>query len=305
MHALAITSDVTLVPATGVGAVVAIVATAVGLGILLTQRQTIGQTTLTIGWWWTLVSLLAWSSVEIAAAWHSPGPAWLAPLRLAAISLSFCPVVALLGAKRPQHRAWNLVVLSLWAIVALPAAEAFFLTPGRRLELGPARGWFLWVLILLLPINFVPTRYWLASLLVAAGQIIALGSQLALVHHSLAPQAELVGLVACACGLSAAWLAFKLEPTTRNRYDRLWLDFRDSFGLFWSLRVRERVNAAARQFGWDVELTWRGFRRPSDGAALGEMDAGIESKLRTTLKGLLRRFVSSRWIAERLKRPLD
>jgi hypothetical protein len=218
-------------------------------------------------------------------------------VRFAAAGLSFCPVIAVIGAKRPQHAAWNLVVLSLWAIVALPAAEALAL--GRGLQIGAARGWFLWILVLLGPVNYVPTRFWLAAVLVAAGQVLALSPWLPLVREPLVPQPQLAGLAAAALGVLAAWASARRSPGVGS-YDRLWRDFRDGFGLFWALRVQERVNALAAQNGWDLELCWAGFSRRSDGAPLAAVPAEIEPTLRTAMKGLLRRFVSAEWIAARL-----
>jgi hypothetical protein len=293
------------VPTGSSAAVVAIGALAVGLSVLLTRWRAIRQTTLTGAWWWTLAAIVAWSCVEL---WVSllPGiTAGQSPLLLAATTLSFCPIVALLGAKRPQHAAWNLVVLSLWAIVALPAAESILLRPGQPPEMGDARGWFVWVLIGIGPINFVPTRYWLASLLVAAGQIAGLSPHLAMIGWTEISHAGSAGLVLCILGVAAAEIARRRPNGVANSLDRIWLDFRDTFGLLWGLRVQERVNAAAAQFGWGIELMWRGFRKEDSGAALPATEASVEPELQSTLKGLLRRFVSDRWIAERTVKSLD
>jgi hypothetical protein len=300
--ALSITSGVTPVPAEAIGAVVTVVALAVGLALLLAARPVIRQTTLIGPWWWALAALCAWAAIEIfASIW--PEAAAVASLRVAAVTLGLCPIVALLGAKRPQHLAWNFVVLSLWAIVALPAAEALFIRRMPRPEFGDARGWFLWILVLLGPINFVPTRYWLSSLLFAAGQIIALSPYLVLIRSPLTIEPGFVGLPLCVLGFIAAWIAARRTRNVASGYDRLWLDFRDGFGLFWALRVQERVNATAKQQGWDLELAWTGLRRCSHDAPMTGMDTSAEQSLRTTLKGLLRRFVSNDWIAERLNEP--
>jgi hypothetical protein len=284
----------------GVGVVIAL---AVGMGVLVSRRAAIWQTTLVSAWWWTLAAVVSWSGVELIAAVDcrlARGGGSLEPLRLAAIALSFCPVVAVLGAKRPQDRAWSFVVVSLWGIVALPAAEAFFLQRGERVSVGDARSWFLWILILLGPINFVATRYWLGSLLVAGGQVMACSPYLALVQRPLLPQGGWIGLLLCVAGMVVAWLAFRRVRVTAYAYDRLWLDFRDSFGLLWALRVQERVNAVAKQKGWGIELGWNGFRSLADGAPLATIEPAMERTLRTTIKGLLRRFGSSLWLAERL-----
>lgn len=279
----------------------------VGILVLWAGRRTIWQTTLVDAWWWTTAAVGAWSGAELAAAVSAPRGAasWLEPLRFTAISISLCPMIAVMGAKRPQHGVWNFVVLSLLAIVALPAAEVLFLRPGARLMVGDARSWFLWALVLLPAINFVPTRFWLASLLVAAGQLVALSAHLALLHRQVVGRAELVGLVACCGGLVAAWIAAKRNRQANGPHDRLWLSFRDSFGLFWGLRLQERVNAAAQQSGWGIELTWLGFVWRTNGSNPAKIEPAIESAVRGTLKGLLRRFVSSEWIAECSQTPLD
>ena len=285
-----------------------LLALAAGLAILLRARRAILETTLTSAWWWTLAALVAWSAANLFQA--------SAPLRFAAIALSLCPAVALIGAKRPQHLAWNFVVVSLCAIVALPAAENLFLHPGRPVEMGDARGWFLWILILLGPISFVSTRHWPAAILLAIGQIAALGPHLPLLRSDwlaylgLADwliSSDLVGLLLAVAAVCAAWARRHTSASSRSSldYDCLWLDFRDTFGLFWALRVQERVNAAAKQYDWPFELAWSGFRSKADDAPLVAADPSSEPALRTTLRGLLRRFVSNRWIAERTGQELD
>jgi hypothetical protein len=289
------------------GAVVAILAAGIGVAVLWRALRVVVQTTLIDAWWWAAGALVLWCATEVAAALQPPGgtAGWVQPARLLAISLSLCPMIAVMGAKRPQHGPWNFVVLSLFAIVALPAAEAFFLKPGQRVVVGDARSWFLWILVLLGPINYVPTRFWLAALLVAAGQIIALSPHLALIQRAIVAQGELVGLVFCAAGLLAAWTASGSAKRVASPGDRLWLDFRDCFGLFWGLRVQERVNAAALSSGWGWELAWQGFVCRTNGKQAAESEGAKEPAVWSTLKGLLRRFVSNEWIAERLESPID
>jgi hypothetical protein len=301
-----------------VGAALAIGAGCVGLGALALRRPIVRETTLIPAWSWALAAVIAWSAIELAAGLSGDPPStWQDPLRLAAVTLSFCPILAVLGAKRPQHAAWSFVVAAFWGIVMLPAAEAFFLQRGQRLEMGDARSWFLWILIAVGPINYLPTRQWLAATLLAAGQMLALSEYLPLVHRALFAQQHLAGL--CLGCLSLA-LARSPRSLAAGKYDRLWLDFRDTFGLFWSLRLQERVNAVAQTNGWPIWLSWSGFLSVptvpvgqglpddvnSEASPTGTVGPlSIEPTLRTSLKGLLRRFVSGRWIAERLGRDID
>jgi hypothetical protein len=64
--------------------------------------------------------------------------------------------------------------------------------------------------------------------------------------------------------------------------------------------VQERINAVARQEKWGLELTWAGFRSSSSGEVVREMPEEVEPGMRTSLKGLLRRFASNEWVDERL-----
>lgn len=81
----------------------------------------------------------------------------------------------------------------------------------------------------------------------------------------------------------------------RSPLDRVWLDFRDAFGVAWGLRVAERLNASAAMYSWPVTLTWQGFRGRQEGTS-DIPPAAVEEGLR----GLLRRFVSPEWIDSRL-----
>jgi len=67
------------------------------------------------------------------------------------------------------------------------------------------------------------------------------------------------------------------------------------------MRVQERINAAARNTTGTLSLTWNGFRQRSTDSALTTIDPAVEPTLRTTFKGLLRRFVPTTGSASRLK----
>lgn len=280
----------------------AIGAGCVGLAALFFRRRPVRETTLLPAWWWAFAATFAWSGTELAAGWAIGNatdgpPSWLSPLRMTVVTLTFCPILAVLGAKRPQHAAWSFVVAAFWGIMALPAAETFFLQRGQRLEMGDARSWFLWILIAVGPINYLPTRQWLAAVMLATGQFLALSEYLPLVQRPLFAHQELAGLW---LGCAALGVASPPQSHAASKFDRLWLDFRDTFGLFWALRLQERVNHVAHTSAWPLWLSWSGLRDVQSGQPVATLDGALEPTLRTTLKGLLRRFVSSRWILERL-----
>jgi hypothetical protein len=90
--------------------------------------------------------------------------------------------------------------------------------------------------------------------------------------------------------LSIPWIGWMCVLATGkpvSQFDRLWLAFRDRFGLFWSQRVREQFNQAARNAAWPVKLSWRGLvltgaERPAP---------ADEEKILQTLRAVLQRFM--------------
>lgn len=278
-----------------------------GMAALIWRKPHLAGTTLVAPWWWALASLGTIAGVEAALpiiTGISAG-AWPAALRYSAAATLFCPLMAALGAKRPQHVAWQFIVLSMWCILVLPAAEAVLVRSSPTFEITGARSWFLLALIGVGAANTLPTRFWLSSLLAAAGQTVLLLPYLPLglagVGRWGTPLA--LGLCVAAIGLSAVGIPRRrmaLVPL-----DRVWLDFRDSFGALWSLRVAERVNAAAALYHWDLALTWGGFRTPDGKSPPNELSAELAAAVRQNLDNLLRRFVSSEWIDARLGKKVE
>ncbi|MCA9224777.1 MAG: hypothetical protein KDA47_04165 [Planctomycetales bacterium] len=273
-----------------------------GVALLVMRRGAVRETTLVAGWWWSVATLtfLAIVLVVFHAGWVRP--AWREPLRFVAAVGLFCPLMSLLGAKRPQDRAWNFIVLSLWIVLAMPAAEAAFLQRGQPLEIRGARAWFLWALIGLGLVNLLPTRFWLSSLLLAFGHILLLARYLPLIERPWFMAADVAGFAAVIAALG--WAAFNRRRRPECGLDRVWLDFRDSFGTLWGLRVVQRVNAVAQASEWPVLLHWFGFH-DLEADAFDKLPPEARRALDQTLRNLLRRFVSDEWIAARLSRPVD
>lgn len=287
--------------ATGPGAALATGALAVaGMATLVWLKPALRGTTLVAPWFWSAGSLAAISATEIVVGLTASSPLqpWIVPLRFAAAMSSFCPTMALLGAKRPQDRAWQFIVFSLWAILSLPSLE--WLLFGGVQEMHPARFWFLAILTGAGALNGTGTRFWPSSWLVCVAQMALVMPYFSATQSWLSaaggPQLGLLAIV-LAWGLHAAGLP---RATAGPRLDRVWLDFRDAFGVVWSLRVADRVNTAATMVGWPVTLGWHGFRS-SDGSAAGEFE--MPAPVEESFRAILRRFVSPDWIDGRLAVP--
>ncbi|MFO0897112.1 MAG: hypothetical protein U0836_06735 [Pirellulales bacterium] len=258
------------------------------------------RTTLAAPALWAALAAVAVTAAEVGlASSGSVSQTNMAIARCLTGGLTCCPLLALLGAKRPQDRAWGWIVLSLWIVLALPALQAWLFQRG--FELHPAQAWFLLILIVTGAINHLASRYAPSACLASAGQVLLMKESLPAVFAG--PAWPRLGLGLFAAAVLLAWL---VPSRSARSLDRVWLDFRDAFGLVWGLRVQERVNSAATAQSWPVRLSWRGFQTSVPTTTLGETDLPIPSApaidpgpAGDVLRNSLWRFVSPGWIAER------
>ena len=313
------------IPSTGLTMLLGAAAIA---GLLWRSRRLRG-TTLVAPWRWSIVAIAAILVVELLI-WLMPSldhAAGLSPVRYAAYAATLCPIVALLGAKRPQDRGWQLIVLSLWGIMLVPVLSALFFSRGE-FTVEIIWSWFLAILVALGLLNSLPTRHWLSGILIAAAQLIAIGDVLPGISawfQSEAIQPALSGSDRSCIVLGLFALAIvsvhvavlirlrqsgggNVEVQTRLlAMNGLWYDFRNAFGTIWGLRIAERINANALRYDWGVVLRWGGFERTTGDATespesrdLEPLSADVVDAIESSTRVLLRRFVSSEWIDERL-----
>lgn len=285
------------------------------LGLILWGALRSRRSTLLAPLLWSLATLVAITYLGHArqslTAMHPP----LNPWEFTLCCLAFCPIVSVMGAKRPQDLGWNFVVLALWGVIAFPAMVTYVLHPEQRLIVGPIRGGMLWILIFLTPINYIPTRFWLAAILTAFAQFLLLGEYLPggkSLHAAVSRDGVALGTLLLA---SVPLLTALLVPRENWRFsskplglNATWIRFRDEFGLFWGLRFAERVNQAAEQAALSVWLSWSGFRLRETGELLKESTQNESINkgfgvLRTAMHGMLRRFWSKDEVAIALKDP--
>ena len=281
-------------------AVVAAIAAASGWTLLAGFRAVRG-TTLRAPMGWGLLSVLWLSAVEAAASTMDLGR-WEVPLRFSAAVSTFGPIMAILGAKRPQDRGWQIIVFSLWILLQIPCAQWLLFRTGPALQLFPAWIWFLAVLIAISSLNYLPTRYGWASVLFTVGQLVLLSDHLPISATWFA-RSPLVGMACITLSALVVLVQSKLRRGKRlTSADRVWLDFRDSYGLLWAVRLAARVNAAADMLGWDMRLRWRGLAARQGGEIMDDETAvAVHKNMRT----LLRRFVSNEWIEKRKRGDVD
>jgi hypothetical protein len=212
----------------------------------------------------TLRQALAWAAgawaLWTALAWGSlPWPGHEERLACyAALCLTACAGVAVLGARRPGVGPWNFVVLGLLAVLLRPLAEGFgelrLTTPHLVLLAAP-----LTVALL----NYLPTRLGPAALLLAAGCAVEVAW---LAGGSLDGRVVTAGRVLLAAAPWAGWAGLRGRAGRRTEFDALWLAYRDRFGLVWAQRMREQFNRAAANAGWGIFLSWQGLRATEHGS---------------------------------------
>ena len=286
--------------------------TLLACALLAAGRRHLTGTTLTGPWYWAVGSTLVIGVTEILLHALAGDAAWTAPVRFAASTTCFCPLMSLLGAKRPQDKAWHFVVLSLWAILALPAAESLVLRHGQMPDVQGARSWFMAALIGVGVLNTVPTRFWHAGILACTGQTLMLADSLPVLHARFDAGPVLVGFAFWVSAILVLLLSRRRKVRNREPLNALWLDFRDSFGALWALRVAERINAASAVADWPIVLGWNGFIQKVPAAedqtgpnGSGELPADTQRAVQQSFDNLLRRFVSQDWISARLDKQVD
>jgi hypothetical protein len=321
-------------------AIAIVLAAAGGFGLFQTDRELRG-TTLLAPWRWACLSFATLASGAVFVAWPSVdlSPGGADHLHYLAGTTTLAPFVALLGARRPQDRAWQWIVLALLLLLALPCGKAFIFDSGA--PPAPHAAWRLLMAILVSSqlANHLPTSFWPSALLAGLAQLGWLAGYL----HGVAIRPSGIGsngngsngtglngtwtLAGLALAAAAIWLVrlpMKRRRLPRRPIDRLWLEFRDAYGALWALRVAERFNASAAMYGWPARLRWGGMREAEGGVLavggdestdtskdcklqVGEQgrlpevsERDVTAAMRQNLKTLLWRFVSPEWIAERL-----
>jgi len=291
-------SDVPWVICGGAAVLSAAVASMVG-GALVR-----GSTAVPAALWAAAACLAATAEFGWRAVGGSADIATAACLRLCVTALSVCPIISLLGAKRPQHGVWQFIVGSLGVVLALPAATALLVRPGSPPDVLTAERLLVLALVLVGWLNYLGTRRARAATLIAAGQLAFVRDFLPLPAAVCAPLPAAVDAVAAVLVAAGAALALAQSLVTAGsarvgspaagvglaaEVEPAFIGVRETFGAAWTLRIVERFNAVAATRGWSSRLAFSGVVAEAEDGA--ERDAAAR-----TLGAILRRFVDSDWL---------
>ncbi len=250
-----------------------------GLAWFANRRTALAHTLL---WGFAAWALWGWAGF---LSYGTPQPRALV-VRYVALCLTGCVAVAVLGARRPGLAAWNFVVVGLLAVLLLPLVENF--ASGGPLHLEWFRTALVGGVIAVGVLNYLPTRLGPAAVLlgiVVAAELIGLAGpeELAQKVQPIVPRLRLGLALVPWLGLWTCWR----RPRLGSECDRLWLAFRDRFGLVWGQRLREQFNRSAFHSGWPVFLSWQGLRRK---AGSPPIDPDTQTVMAATLCALMKRF---------------
>lgn len=256
----------------------------------------------------TAVPAAAWAvcaacAVSVDAGLHVAGwvadPAQAASARLCVAAVLVCPAMSVLGAKRPQHGIWQMIVASLAVVVAMPAASAEFVRPGSPPAVHIVVRFFLVVLAAVGWMNYVGTLRRVPATLVTLGGLILVRGFLPGIDPERAADSPWLDV-------SAAWLLaaggmLAVVPRAgsceggrvlRDEIDMPYRSLRETLGLAWTLRIAERFNGLAESRGWPCRLDADGL--DASGEAL---DRSWHADAVRTFESIVQRFVSHDWLA--------
>ena len=241
--------------------------------------------------------VVPWAVLAVGLGMSGLGLAILDPRRLASGMEGEClflsalaalsSTIAILNARRPGAGAWafllGVLIVNFYFIARLGVPrQGHGVGWGGLNRFDSDRLWTLFLSLLLFVglSNFAFTRFWLAA--------VVLGTSLWLSAFPMDFPGEYAGpwLLAVSAWMAEAQATHR--RTAASGLDRLWLWFRDHWGIVWALRVMERFNRAAESAGWPVRLGWYGAE-PVGGSGPPEIPEGAEA----TLKSLLRRFADA------------
>ncbi len=223
------------------------------------------------------------------------GRPWTARVTYMMTLAILAALISVLGARNPGSGAWTVLMVLLVVVFLIPWLEI-----SGRVRRGQDSGFvrldspwnlFYGLLVIAGVTNYLPTKYGAAAAVLGAGLA---GEYLGLSHPNWTPElrSRTWELVAWSLGL-CLWLVRWQVARMRwagHPLDRLWLWFRDHWGVVWALRTSERFNRTAEQARWPFRLSWFGHV-PADASETGEADAAMNQAV-TTLRLLLRRFVT-------------
>ena len=283
-----------------VSSITTILLLSLGALCIVARRSRFRGTTLVAPSRWSLFAITLLLAVNASLLLTTVQASTRDAMEYLAATASFCPLMALLGAKRPQNIGWQFIVGTMWLVLILPVGEMFVLWRGGAMDVGPMRSWLLVILMFVGFTNYALTRFWFPALLATIAKSFLLLTHLPFFSEAVSETISQAvnghfraGSTLLGIAMIIAWWQTS-RTSSAGGWDRVWTEFRNAFGLVWSLRVMERMNSTAELSDWQNELTWYGFEKK-----VAEIDSEQHGEVERAMRTVLRRFVSPEWIETR------
>ncbi|MEI6163010.1 MAG: hypothetical protein WCR23_01365 [Planctomycetota bacterium] len=244
----------------------------------------------------------------------------LVELRLSVGVLALCPSMSVLGAKRPLHRLWQLIVGSLAVVLLLPVISAELLRPGSLPTMHVTQELFLLLLPLAGWLNFLATKRWFAATVFTTGHYLLVApcfSSLTLfftVERLESPRLLVAAFLLMSTGIvitgCQAWIENRKRhsiqralPTQAHSLDESefcsmasepFLCLREALGVAWMLRVAERFNEIATSNKWPCRLSLDGMNVEFNAK---QASSRWKSEALRCVWSLLVRFATPDWLS--------
>ncbi len=276
------------------------------LALSIRLRQGLRGTTLTTTANWGIFTAAVWAAAGVLSAFVFPRHSEIQDqLWYWTAVVSVIPPIAVLGAKRPGSEAWNFFVLVPLVFVLGWPALTVWTSDGPdalRVETPVLIGF---VLVLVMGCgNYIATQLALPALLYALGVVLVL-APCSTVSAGLGISFEtfrISGTISMLLATLWSGLILTHRPAATWGPDRVWNDFRETFGIVWTKRALDRINIEfASREQWPAQLGPDGLEWSSPPTE--EQRQQVEARLTYALHWLLRRFVDPEWIDRRLTGP--
>lgn len=213
-----------------------------------------------------------------------------------AATLCLAPLLDVLGARNPGHRAWPWFVITPMIIVLQWSTASHLVSEHLQTPVTtplPATIGFLLILVMGTG-NYFGTANTTACLIGATGICLF---ALPVWEWADWPQDGLCLAGSICLAVTALLVEGRLKTgETEPGHEQLWTDFRDTYGLVWARRVMDRINQFADRENWTVTMTLDGFlSRDGSESAADDLQRPIE-----ILRWVLRRFADTAWLDSRL-----
>ena len=270
-------------------------------------------TTLESAWRWGWGAWSLWGvswALELNASRIPAGV--LDQLWYAVALLLLAALVTVLGAKRPGTRVWTwFVTIPMLLVLGWPALFAWSKGwPPERFRLMEPALWAYGIVCIMGLGNYVGTRF-LASAFWLGVALFWLAMPYSGWVPDMLPTPSGCRLRATLCGgMAVIWPAtLAASIPFLAPWDRVWVDFVNSFGIVWGRRLQDRFNDTARQSKWGVKLdlyglTWDDSQTQVVTTERTKLPRWTPEMIHT-MQWLLRRFVDQRWLEKRVGKTLD